>query len=299
MARRWLGSFLFGALISNAYTLHAAGLTLLESPSARASALGEAFTAANNDVSAQTYNPASLATLAFPQASLLYKKGLSDDAFGQVLYGAATPHHALGISIGYYNGGDVELFDGVSARTVTAQKDLMAGLSYARSVGGFKAGVSGKYLSSELAESRKASTMAVDAGVQIFLGRKYTVGGALQNFGKRLQYIRHEHALPRVARIGVTRQIGKRSNPALLLLDAPYDINEEKLRPALGLEIGLAPLTLRAGYQTGYAAKGFSAGIGFAFQSMEIGYAFGLASQFNDLHRVSLTYQFRDSGGRP
>src|SRR5687767_928652 len=86
-------AILLASLIALTGTLHAkgtgtsGGLTLIESPSARASSMGEAFSAMTNDISAFGYNPASLQSLEHGQASFMYQQGLVEDAFGQFMIG--------------------------------------------------------------------------------------------------------------------------------------------------------------------------------------------------------------------
>src|SRR5260221_13710945 len=87
------------------------GLTLLESPGARPPALGEAFTSVSDDITALGYNPASLGTLTSGQASFLYNKGIAQDSSGHLAIGVPTHLGGLGLSVGYYNGGDFQLFD--------------------------------------------------------------------------------------------------------------------------------------------------------------------------------------------
>jgi len=64
--------------------------TLLNPASARPAALGEAFTAMQDDISAMDYNPASVKSLSSGQASFFYQKGLTDDAHGNFLIGTTT-----------------------------------------------------------------------------------------------------------------------------------------------------------------------------------------------------------------
>ena len=129
------------------------GLTLLEAYGARPAALGEAYTAATNDIAAMGYNPASLKSLETGHGSFMYQKGLAEDAYGHFMVGAPTRLGHLGLSIGYYNGGEIELFDGTQERTVNAQTDLTVAMGYAGSIGNLALGVTGKYLSSELIET--------------------------------------------------------------------------------------------------------------------------------------------------
>src|SRR5262245_32893831 len=64
-----------------------AGITLFRISGARASALGEAFTAMNNDITALEFNPGSLATLESGQISLQHQNGFIDDSFSKALVG--------------------------------------------------------------------------------------------------------------------------------------------------------------------------------------------------------------------
>src|SRR5262245_48357018 len=106
-----------------------AGLTLLESPSARASGLGESLVAGSDDISALAYNPASLATMKGGQASFLYQKGLIDDSYGHFLLGSGGSRGGFGLSLGFYDGGDFEMSNGAETRNVSAQRDLVLALS--------------------------------------------------------------------------------------------------------------------------------------------------------------------------
>ena len=178
------------------------GLTLIETSAARSAALGEAFTPVTNDVAAFHYNPASLGSLDNGHASFMYQKGLVDDAFGQFSMGTPIKQGSLGLSIGYYNGGDIELFDGTTERTVNAQTDLTVGIGYAHNFGKTSIGVTGKYLSSELIETEKAQAFAGDLGIGVPLHSRVHFGAALQNFGSQLKFVEEGDDLPRIARGG-------------------------------------------------------------------------------------------------
>src|SRR5262245_13379237 len=89
-----------------------AGISLLQPPGARSAALGEAFTSVNDDVTAMSFNPASLATLKNRSASYLYQRGIADDYFSQLMIGMPREKDAWGLSIAYFNGGKMDLYDG-------------------------------------------------------------------------------------------------------------------------------------------------------------------------------------------
>src|SRR5262245_32900921 len=81
-------------------------LTLLENSDAKYAALGDAGTGAANDIAVMNFNPAGINTLTSGQASFLYQKGLTEDAYGRFIIGAPTKNGAMGLSVGYYNAGE-------------------------------------------------------------------------------------------------------------------------------------------------------------------------------------------------
>ena len=61
-------------------------------------------------------------------ASFQFQQGIADDSFSRLIIGNPFKKSALGISVGYYNGGNLELFDGDTTRSVTAKRDLLLSL---------------------------------------------------------------------------------------------------------------------------------------------------------------------------
>src|SRR5262249_42958162 len=146
------------------------------------------------------YNPASLKTLKTGQASFLYQKGLVEDSYGHFMIGSPMRNGSLGLSVGYYNGGSIDLYDGVTQRTVTAQRDMTMALGYAHNIGNVSVGMTGKYLSSELIESAKATAYAADFGLSMGMGSRMQLGAAVQNIGTQLKFVQEGDSLPRIAR---------------------------------------------------------------------------------------------------
>ncbi len=98
--------------------------------------MGEAFTAMPDDITSFAYNPANLRSLSQTQASFLYKKGLADDTYGRLTMGSSFDRGSLGVSLGYLDAGKMDLFDGVTTRTVSAKKDMIAMIGAAESSAG-------------------------------------------------------------------------------------------------------------------------------------------------------------------
>lgn len=270
-----------------------AGLTLLEAPSARPAALGEAYSAVSDDIAGLAYNPASLAGLSGGQASFYFKKGLIDDSYGQLQAGKPFGFGTLGVSLGYYNGGDLALQDVTGpAQNVTAQKDFLLGLGYGRSFYGVDLGLSGKLLSSSLAEQANANAFAVDLGAQVPVHSRVRLGAALQNLGTELKYVNEGDKLPRLFRAGAEFLALTGPYPAKVMLEFPYYLNEKEVRPAVGLEIGHDPVALRFGYKTRNEQNSLSFGLGLGIQRITLDYAFSLVKDLDNEHKVSFTLKF-------
>ncbi len=276
-----------------------AGLTLIEASGARAAALGEAFSAMANELCAMNYNPASLGTLKSGQASFLYQKGMVDDSFGQFIIGSPLNRGAWGLQVGYYNGGSMDVsYDGLTSQNVNSQTDLMVSLGYGWNVSKTSWGMNLKYLSSELIEQEKAQAYAVDLGLNVPAGSRVRLGGAVQNIGTELKYVEEGDPLPRIARAGMSINILKGASPLTLLLDAPYFLNEQEMRPAVGLELGISVLAIRGGYRKVGETNEFSIGTGFLLGRTSFDYSFGMMQDMESQQKVSLSMRFGGAGSQ-
>lgn len=299
----WLS--IFGLALAQGLPLQAkgngttAGLTLLEAPSARASGLAESMAAVGNDVSAYAYNPAALSSLRSGQASFLYQKGLIDDSFGQLRVGWPAAHGGVGLSVGYYNGGDMQIADGATTRTVNAQRDISVSLGLAGHAGRWGYGAAGKYLSSEIVESARADGYAADVGLTFAATSRLRFGAAVQNLGPKLTYVSEGDDLPRSARIGMALSLPRHGVTTTLMTDAAYRMVERDFQPSLGIEFGLGPLALRSGVRLTGGQSEFTAGTGFLMGASSIDYSVGIARELDTTHRISYSFHFGSSGDAP
>lgn len=268
------------------------GKNMLQATSAGASALAEAYTARTNDITAMGYNPASLSTLYSGQASLMFHRGLIDDSYQWGAVGLPLRNGVVGASLGIYDGGNIDLFDGTNHRTVKAQSDLFATLGYARKISRFDVGISGKYYSSKLGDAVSANTTAMDLGMGMRVGSRIRLGVAVQNIGPKLTYEEESEKLPRIARAGLSYPFLFRNFPSQILFDVPYYVNEQEYRPSMGLETGVGPLIFRLGYNSKIELHQFTFGAGFNLGAATLDYSFGIVNELNSSHRVSLAYRF-------
>ncbi|OVE77671.1 hypothetical protein BVX98_02090 [bacterium F11] len=276
-----------------------AGLILLQGNGARASALGEAFSSVSDDISGFHYNPASLDTLTKAHASFQYQSGIFEDSFSQFVIGAPLQEGAIGVSIGYYDGGEIRLFDGTEVRNVTAKTDLAVSLGFARSLGRASFGLTGKYLSTELAETDNASAVAADVGFQIPIGSRFRFGTALQNFGTQMEFHTEGEDLPQVFRAGASYQLPVPSVPVHVHFEVPYFFNEKETSPSFGIETLMGPLAFRAGYRSNTDLEGFSAGTGIFYRQISFDYSFGLVEDFDSRHKLNLSFRFGNKNKKP
>lgn len=242
---------------------------------------------ASDDVTAAAYNPAALASLRSAQVSLSYQSGIIDDAYGRV--DAGIP--GFGVAAGYYTAGDVDLLENGVSRTVNAQSDLMMSVGMARRFGATSIGIAGKFISSQLAETDRATAWAGDAGA-VFQFRSLRLGAAVQNLGGKLTFVDDGDPLPRIARAGIEIPLRIVNLPAALRAEAPYLINDSEWRPAAGVEIRAGPMFFRAGYRTQSELEGVSLGTGFVLGGLSVDYAFGLVDDLDARQRVSVVFRF-------
>lgn len=277
----------------------AVGAALLRISGARSSALGDAFTAMNDDIRAMEFNPGSLGTLQTNHASLQYQAGFADDAYSKVSLGWKQPTGVWGASVGHYDSGDVVLFDGNNVNSsVTAEEDWLVNVGYGRPLGTASAlGLSVRYFSSKLAEAYSDSAVSVHAGVQMPLYKQIRWGMSGPLVQSKFQYGQENEDLPRVYRVGFMSDLhlnlATGQHKIKVLLDVPYDAKASRFSLAGGIETHVGPMALRAGSNGDSDVNNFTLGAGFSFSRFTIDYAFGLVnSEFQSLHNVNFSMRF-------
>ncbi|MFN0118816.1 MAG: PorV/PorQ family protein [Elusimicrobiota bacterium] len=296
-----LSIFLFSSFLLAKGSGTSAGLTFLRNSGARSGALGEAFVAMTDDITAIDFNPASLATLGFNQASLHHEQGLFDDSFNKAMLGIRhRPKRAFGISAGFYDSGKANLFDGVNPiRSVTAQQDFVSNLGYGFRYKTMDWGVSIKYLKSQLADTNSASAFSGNIGIQYQLSEKFRMGASGPIYQSHLRYTDVTEEVPRIYRIGMSflgkLPLGTGNLPVQFLCDVPYDSTEGLASFNFGAEAQLGQLmALRMGFNTRSDIQQFSIGSGFHFRRMNLDYSFGLANNraFESIQKINFSFQF-------
>lgn len=271
---------------------------------ARASAMGEAFTAIADDASTVYWNPAGLARLqgniiAFHHAAWPAQLDLNQGTyvFSVKFIPGMLAVHARALTMDpvkrtdtTHPEGDGTFFDAGS---------VSFGVTYGRSfTDKFSAGVTGNFVQESLADLN-ASTATFDFGVLYDTGfRSLRLGMSIANIGAELKFIEDTVKMPIVFRLGSSMKLvqsGPHAFVSAIEFSHPPDNAE---RANWGGEYGFRDfMFLRGGYKFNYDTEGLTAGAGVKFpasvaSTAKIDYAFNDFKTLGDVHRFSLEFDF-------
>lgn len=281
-----------------------AGATLRFSPSVRASAMGDAFTATAQGVSASHYNPAGLGWSRDHEVSLMYQDMALDIGQGAIGYSSPLGTRSAWAVLGQY----VDF--GSTARTVVngagtagvssgsfAGHDIAVGLSYGSRLSSWGYGATGRIYSSDI-DNVTATAFAADLGLKWEEDDSpWAFGVTIRNLGTNVKYDHVAEHLPITFRAGAAWQaLGKRDSSrfGLLLTADIQKIMEENWSGHAGAEFTFADMfALRAGYNGSVEIdNGFTVGAGFRKSGLELDYAFVPFGIVGNSHRVGIQYKF-------
>lgn len=293
---------------------------------ARAAAMGDAYVALSDDITALYWNPGGLGSLQNNEVLFQYNDWLLDTRL--YFFGISYRIDRLGIlgfSINSFSSGDIQETtiwepDG-TGRTFSAS-DFAAGLTYSRQITDrFSAGITLKYIVEQL-HREKASTVAIDVGsifVTNFLN-DMRIGFALSNLGGRMQlegtdltyYGRVEQAIkysrvqlgsepwdiPLLFRLGLATDVIQSKNLRLTVATEVMDSRDFIQRIATGGELALGDMMfVRGGYKFNYDQSDLSLGAGLKLSvppgiGLKLDYAYDNYGVFDMTQRFSIILTF-------
>lgn len=259
---------------------------LTVSPSARGAALGEAMTAVGGDVTSAFWNPALLLDTkgsTFSAQENFFLQG-SDHTF--LSFGIRPEKWGAGISLNFRHIGDLESRQGPTSQPLGTFSEneaaLGAGFAYAVTPS-LAAGVSGKILYQKLEAYDNFGT-AADFGLTYRLTSRLNLGASVLNAGPDFTLDKEGSRLPTAFRAGASFLW----RDFLFASDVVFPRGDHA-KTGWGVERTIRNLTLRAGYQTGYDEKNFSAGLGVTYRNFRLDYAFvPYQSDLGSAHRFGL-----------
>jgi len=277
--------------------------------SARAAALGSAFTGLADDASAVFYNPAGLVQVRDQEiqatymnyldgincGSLVYVRPLSEKftLAGFAKFLTASETRTLADASGNYLGTAGEF--GVS--------DLLVGISVSRFINNIiNLGVNIKYIRESL-DDETGTAVACDISLlHQTTNKDLKIGISYQNIGTQITYFtdsEYEEKLPRILNVGFNYHPHER---LYLLLDIvkPAELDYSG---KIGIEYGIyEQFCLRGGYRTNSSdwrnggdqemLAGISLGAGFEYRSYKIDYAINSYGDLGFVNQISLSYIF-------
>jgi hypothetical protein len=271
------------------------GAAFLELPvGSRPISMGEAYTAATDDVSVLYYNPAGIATLQYPVLSLFHDELILDSRFENVT--AALPFYkgyfAFSSSMFWLPPFDKVDVDGNTTGKINFYNSSNT-FAYARDVGPIFAGISAKYIYQRI-DTLTTNSFAVDVGIlrQMYMYspfptpvRNFSIGLSALNLGTKVK----DDPLPRMARFGISympikwAKINADMTESMIRRSDFYDFTygfEESFRVNTGLELNWNDmLYLRGGYRFNDAGK-YSFGVGFNYAIQNV--SFTIDSSYSD-----------------
>ncbi|OGR44565.1 MAG: hypothetical protein A2X35_00445 [Elusimicrobia bacterium GWA2_61_42] len=260
--------------------------------SARASALGSAYTALAAGSNAIYYNPGGLG-LAKREVSLMHSAWALDGSYD--FAAAAFPVAGFTGAVSFTrldHGGLDGRGPGRESSGGFSAADKAVGFGLARTAGGFSLGVGAKYLSSSIA-GYEASSMAFDVGaVQKLNNAPVTLGLSVRNMGRGLKFIDKRESLPLTVSAGAAVAVLSSISLAAEVSRLMYD---RRTSFAVGTEYGLTGnLALRGGYAAGSdgAPGAMTGGVGFSAGSMKIDYSFSPFGEMDTTKKFSLSMSF-------
>lgn len=264
---------------------------------ARALGMGEAYSAIASDPSGTYYNPAALSSAATPQLMLMHKEWIQGTRTEYIAANSSLGSLTLGISANTTSVNDIELrtIPGPPLSTFDA-RNVALGLSAAYAVDSFLGvGATAKYLYEKILVY-DAAGLAFDIGARYKTPWNVNVAIALNNLGSMSQLENTSSELPTLFRFGASYIADLQHIDGSLILssDIVSFTRESKTHLHVGAEINYShAVALRAGYQTGYDAKNFSAGIGLYYGIVQMDYAFvPFRYELGTAHTFSLLLRF-------
>ncbi|MBN2090426.1 PorV/PorQ family protein [candidate division KSB1 bacterium] len=281
---------------------------------ARATGMGDAYTAVSNNSDAVFWNPAALTRVQNLDISASYLDWLLDVTHTSMSAAYTIPSlGTLGFQALMTNVGEIEVtrvealgfvgdnyHPGLTGETMSPGAYVF-GVSYARELTDkFAFGLTAKYIREDL-DVKAASTIAFDGGLTFRTGfRSLELAAVIRHFGPEVKYIDQSFPLPQTFTIGISGFLVAPEASFLMNsvhhslrfaydLSHPRDYNQQH---HLGFEYAIDnTIFLRSGYKINYDEEGVTLGLGVQKSLFRFDYSYSDFGEFFDsVHRFSLGF---------
>lgn len=252
---------------------------------ARATAMGEAFTALVDDGTSLYWNPAGLTQLEERGFSATYNSWLEGISQGYLSLIFPSSRGTLGFGINYVDMGKLEGRDEYGNPTGDfGASDIHLFAGYADKFKNISWGITAGWLRDKIEKDTK-TTFLGNIGLLYPLNERFTLGVAAQNIGSKLG----SDPLPLTFKVGAVSKL-----ETLTLAVDIVKPQDNEICYCLGAEWWLRDVVaLRIGYKTNQdVGQGLTAGIGYRFERIWLDYAYVPYGDLGDTHRISLGMKF-------
>lgn len=262
---------------------------------ARASAMGEGYTAVAEDASSVYWNPAAMAAVLGTSLQFTHDEYLLSARIEQIALTHETKYGTLGMAFTGMYMDEMERREDVPSAiplgTFTVY-DASFSVGFARYIlPNTSVGATVKPVYQKI-DNRSAKGWAFDAGIyHVARIQGVKLAAVVGNLGAPMKFIEEEYALPRYIKVGGSyeRETAALRGRFLLTADGVW-VNDGDPKQHLGAEyMYRRTVALRAGYKAGYDSYGGTFGAGIRYKKLDVDYAFVLMkNDLGDNHRISL-----------
>ncbi|MCU7496626.1 MAG: PorV/PorQ family protein [Ignavibacteria bacterium] len=290
---------LFSACVVSAQTAGKSGLSFLKLGfGARNVAMGDLGVVNSKDVTALNYNPALLSRFSSPEILFTHNQWIEDtrSEYLGVSFKLLGLPWAVGVNTTTISDIEIRTRPGEAEGKFNANYfagSLSTGLGLTENI---SAGLTVKYLYEGLL-SDEANGLGFDLGLLYESPIEgLSFGAAFRNLGSMNSLRNEETKLPSDFRLGASYSdilndfnssytLGAEVQKYLVSDDTHINLGGELLYEDM--------IALRAGYQTGFESKGFTAGLGIKWYNLNFDYAFTpFLLDLGSSHTISLKFKF-------
>ncbi len=275
---------------------------------ARATGMGEAYTAMANNADAIFWNTAGLIRIKNQSVVMMHMPYLAGMSYDYVAYAQnAGDVGAWGFSIQYLNAGSIKKTDssGIATGSFTPY-DVALTVGFASNITGynkdpeqrFVLGANGKLIRSSIIGSD--TTVSADMGISFpyLFDNRFRMALVLQNIMGSLRFDKYDYPVPMIFRFGTATEVSKHFT-VTADITAPKD-NYAYLSMGNEIKINFTDTTtlfLRSGFNTRaiFDFEGFrnvTLGTGISYKEYSLDYAFSPYGDFGNVHRISAAFKF-------